>query len=80
MATLFPVRGIVTRLVTEAVDLRVHASSESEALAKAQEVLERFPRPHRVEGVPYCYVAGRHVERAELSDLYIDYPGEDRSA
>lgn len=80
MAAYFPVQGVVTRVVTEVIDLSVKASSEQEAIAKAAEVLETYPMPHKVPDVPYCYVAGRHTNQVSVSDVYINYPGENDSA
>lgn len=80
MAALFPVTATVVRRALERVDLNVEASSEGEAIGKAARVLERFPRAHKVPGVPYCYVSHREPTEPEIIDIQINYPGENDSA
>ena len=80
MAALFPLRSTVVRRAVETIDLSVVANSEGEAIAKAAQVLEKFPQPHTVPDVPYCYVSHREPTEPEIVDIQIVYPEEGDSA
>lgn len=77
---LFPVTATVVRRALETIDLNVEAASEAEAIGKAARVLEKFPYPHKVKGVPYCYVTHREPTEPEIIDIQVIYPGVNDSA
>lgn len=59
----------VKHTVTDVVTLTVEAENEAEAFDKAKEALLVYPRPHDVEGIPYCYIEHRVFNDTQLEDL-----------
>lgn len=61
--------GIVDRMVTDEVELILEADDEGEAFLRARQVLDKFPEPHDVDDVYFCYVNKRYYHSPELYDL-----------
>lgn len=61
--------GTVFRQVTDTISVVVECDDELEAYNKARTVLEDFPKPHDVEGVPFCFVENRELHEPHLLDL-----------
>jgi hypothetical protein len=67
----------VNHKVTDVVTLTVEAESQSAAFEKAKQVLEIFPRPQDMEGVPYCYIEHRYYDNTEVAHIEEMTEGED---
>jgi len=57
------------RAVTDRVLLVVEADNYTQALTKAEEVLNTFPDAHQVDNVPYVYIEHRDNGENHIMDI-----------
>jgi hypothetical protein len=67
----------VNHKVTDMVTLTVEAESQSDAFEKAKRVLQIFPRPQDMEGVPYCYIEHRYYTDTDVAHIEEMMEGDD---
>ncbi len=65
----FHMAATTIRAITDIVSLSVEAEDLTEAMTKAELVLDNFPNPHTVEGVSYVYVDHRDYGDVAIMDL-----------
>lgn len=61
--------GVVDRTISDTIHLTVEADGLGEACLTARRVLQKYPKPHEEDGVPFAYISHRDWGTPDLVTL-----------